>query len=92
MSVQRVTITSAEEQHEPPDQEIDVSVIGDRVFVTVYDGSDNNAPSNRKKAYEVPVLRLHDLIAALAAHGVAVQGFHIASESRESDRTELGDV
>ena len=79
MSVERVTITRANEQYAPPGVEIDVSVIGGRVFLTVYEGSDQNVPSNRKEVYEVPEIALHDLIAALSAFGVAVQGLLIGS-------------
>lgn len=36
MSVQRVTITAADEKHAPPEHEIDFAMVGDDVFITVY--------------------------------------------------------
>lgn len=79
MSVQRVTITTADERYAPPDKEIEVAVIDGKVFITVYDGSSDDLQVGRTKEYDVPVLNLHDLVAALAAFGVSVQGLLIGS-------------
>ena len=79
MSVQRVVITTADEKFEPPSQEIEITVIDGKVFITVYDGSQDNVPSDRQKRYEVPEIDLHDLVRALTAFGVAVQGVLVSS-------------
>lgn len=51
--------------------EIDVAVVGERVFLTVYSGSLNGLVNGRTKVYEVPTLRVRDLLSALHACQVA---------------------
>ena len=68
MSVLRVTITEAEEKYAPAGQEIDISVIGDQVFISVYKGSAEDLKKGREKKYDVPALSVHDLLSALGAH------------------------
>ena len=87
MSVHKVVITSADEEYAPPEQEIEVTVIGDHVYLTVYEGSDDNKPSTKKLAYEVPPLTLHDLIAALSAFGSEVLGLHVLPATQEKDKS-----
>ena len=74
MTVQRVTITAADEKYAPPGQEIEISVIGDQVFISVYKGSQDDLKDGRKKEYDVPVLAMKDLLAALNAHADEFQG------------------
>lgn len=80
MSVLRVTLTSAEEEHAPPVEEIDVAVVGDRVIITVYSGSAENVPDDREVTCQVPPLLLGDLLAALGASGA---GPHIVGAMKE---------
>ena len=72
--IQRVTLTSSEEKYAPPSQEIELAVIGNDVFITVYDGSADDLKDGRTRAYEVPQIALPDLIAALTAFGDFQQG------------------
>lgn len=81
MSVQRVTITGADEKFAPPSKEIDITVIDGKVFITVYGGSSDDLQAGRTHDYAVPALDLHDLVAALAVFGVSVQGLLISSRS-----------
>lgn len=74
MTVQRVTITIADEKFAPPEKEIDVSVIGGVVLITVYKGSLEDLTKGREKEYDVPEIQLHDLLAAISAHGTYVHG------------------
>jgi hypothetical protein len=74
VSVQRVTITAADEKYEPPGQEIEVAVIGNDVLLTVYDGSSDDLAKGRTKVYDVPPIALHDLIRALNAFSDVSQG------------------
>lgn len=78
MSVTRVTLTASGEQYAPPYHEIEIAVIGNEVFITVYDGSADDLKDGRTKAYEVPQLALSDLLAALNAFSDAGAGIRFA--------------
>ena len=67
MSVQRVTLTSSEEKYAPSEHEIDISVIGNDVVITVYEGSLEDLNKGRKVAFEVPTLDYRDLLRSLNA-------------------------
>jgi len=71
MGVQRVILTGVGDSYAPATKEIDISVIGRNVFITVYKGSLEDLIEGRKKEYEVPVLDLQDLLNALNAFGVS---------------------
>lgn len=67
MAVYRVTLTGAEEQYEPATQEIDITVVGEHVFIDVYKGSLNDLKEGREKEFSVPILVYGDLLRALQA-------------------------
>lgn len=68
MSVLRVTITEAEEQFAPPGKEIEIALVGDKMIITVYNGSLEDLRKERTKEYEVPVLNVQDVLHAIQAH------------------------
>ena len=74
MSIERVTLSPSDENVSPPDHEIEISVIGNDVFITVYDGSLDDLTEGRKKVCDVPSISLHELIAALNAFSDASVG------------------
>jgi hypothetical protein len=67
MSVERVTITGAEEQYAPPQQEIDIAVVDGLLFIDVYDGSLADLAEGRTKKFTVPTLKLADVLHAISA-------------------------
>lgn len=69
MSVLRVTIQPSDDNYAPPTQEIELAVIGNDVFITVYEGSLDDLSKGRTEKQEVPPIALKDLNAALAAFG-----------------------
>ena len=83
MSVLRVVIETADERFAPPGHEVEVTVVNETVFISVYEGSDENKPSTKKLAYEVPALNLHDLMTALGAFNPIVSYTSITVDKKE---------
>jgi hypothetical protein len=65
--VHRVTLTAAGEEYAPPGCEIEMSIVGDLVFITVYKGSLDDLSQPREKDYAVPEILLGDLVGAIGA-------------------------
>ncbi len=87
MSIQQVTITASDEKYAPPAHEIEFAVIGNDLFITVYEGSSDDLAKGRSKAYEVPPLALCDVHAALVAFSDFSQGaryIRAAEETKEA--------
>jgi len=74
MSIHKIVLTEAKEKYAPPGREIELSVIGDNLFITIFNGSDDNIPSTKKREYEVPVLSVKDFVLALGALEVFTVG------------------
>lgn len=65
MSVRKVILEGVDERYEPPDREIEVSIVGDSLYISVFDGSVDDLSKSRKKEIEVPELSLKEFRAAL---------------------------
>lgn len=83
MSVQRVTLTAADEKYAPAEGEIDITVVGNEVFISVYKGSLEDLQEGREKQFDVPVLALSDLLAALGAFGDQVHSIRLVRPESE---------
>jgi tRNA(Ser,Leu) C12 N-acetylase TAN1 len=65
VSVRKVILEGVDERYEPPDREIEVSIVGDSLYISVFDGSVDDLSKSRKKEIEVPELSLKEFRAAL---------------------------
>ena len=81
--IEKVVLTEAEEKFVPPKKEIELTIVGDNLFITVFNGSDGNIPSTKVKEYEVPMLSVKDVVNTLAAFGVLTVGYGIGSRVAE---------
>ncbi len=84
MSVQRVTLTASDEKYAPPKHEIEFAVVGNDLFITVYEGSSDDLAKGRSLASEVPPLALPDVHAALVAFSDFSQGIRYSRAPEET--------
>lgn len=78
--IQRVTLSASDDKYAPPLKEIDLSVIGNDVYISVYEGSLEDTAKGRKLEYEVPQIALHDLIAAVNAFGDVTRAIRVVRD------------
>jgi hypothetical protein len=65
--IQRVSIVPSTEEHSPPEEVVELAVIGPDVFLTVCKWEEDGKGVRTEDAIQVPPLRLTDLCAALGA-------------------------
>ena len=76
----RVTLVPSDDDFAPPEKEIDICVIADDVFITVFEGSEDDLKEGRKRVYEVPGINIEALIKALCAFSDQAQAIRMVRE------------
>lgn len=76
----RVTLTPADDDFAPPEKEIDICVIGDEIFITVWKGSVDDLKDGRTREYEVPGMNIEAFVKALCAFGDQAQAIRFVRE------------
>jgi hypothetical protein len=85
MSIQHVNIVPAEEQFAPPDQMIELAVVGavgnperPMVILSLVEYDETNERTIATRKVEFPAMYLEDVVRALGAFAVAGQALHLS--------------